>query len=223
VNVAFFDRIIVGVVADVRVRGLERTSEPQLYLPSGQVPDFGLISSPPKDLVVRAATPLAHLPAIRDIIRRADPEQPISHVRLLADVVNEQTAPRQVQLAVLGGFAATAVVLAAVGLYGLLAFAVSQRTREIGLRMALGATPVAMVALVMTRGTVLAATGTIVGAGAAYAAGRWMESLLAGVSPHDVRVFGAAIVLTAIIALAGTFLPAVRAAKVSPLTATRAE
>jgi predicted permease len=223
-NVAFFDRTIVGVAADVRVRGLERNSEPQVYLPSGQVPDFWLLNSPPKDLAVRiTGEPLAALPAIRDIIHRADPEQPISHIRLLSEVVNEQTAPRQVQLRVLGAFAAAAVLLAAVGLYGLLAFAVSQRTREIGLRMALGATPASMVALVMKRGSLLAATGAGVGVAAAYAAGRWMESLLAGVRPHDFVVFGFAVGLTVVIAVAGTLLPAVRAARVSPLTATRAE
>jgi predicted permease len=223
-NVAFFDRTIVGVAADVRVRGLERTSEPQVYLPSPQVPDFWLTNSPPKDLVVRTTgAPLASLPAIRDIIHRADPEQPISHVRLLSDVVDEQTAPRQVQLRVLGAFAAAAVLLAAVGLYGLLAFVVSQRTREIGLRMALGATPASMVALVIKRGSLLAVTGAVVGVAVAYAAARWMESLLAGVRPHDFVVFGLAVGLTVAIAVAGTLLPAVRASRVSPLTATRAE
>lgn len=223
-NLAFFDRTIVGVAADVRVRGLERASEPQVYLPSGQVPDFGLINSPPKDLVVRAASaPLGLLPSIRTIISRADPEQPISQVRLLSDVVAEQTGPRTTQVRVLAGFAGAAVLLAAVGVYGLLAFAVSQRTREIGLRMALGATPASMVALVVRRGAALAASGALAGVAVAYAAARWMESLLAGVSPHDVTVFAAAIGLTALIALCGTILPARRASRVSPLTATRAE
>jgi ABC-type antimicrobial peptide transport system permease subunit len=161
------------------------------------------------------------VPAIREIIARADPEQPISNVRLLEDVVSDQTASRATQVRVLVGFASAAVLLAGIGLYGLLAFAVSQRTREIGLRMALGATPASMVGLVVKRGIALAAIGAAVGAAAAYGAGRWMESILAGVSPHDVSVFGAAIALTALLAIAGTLLPALRASRVSPLAATR--
>ncbi|MDQ3169500.1 MAG: ABC transporter permease [Acidobacteriota bacterium] len=223
-NVAFNDRLIVGVAGDVRVRGLERESEPQVYMAAPQMRDFSLINSPPKDLVVRSAgSPTALVPALRDIMTRADPEQPISNVRLLEDVVADQTASRAAQVRVLVGFAAAAVLLAGIGLYGLLAFSVSQRTREIGLRMALGATPASMVGLVVKRGIALAAIGAVVGAAAAYGAGRWMESILAGVSPHDVAVFGAAIALTALLVIAGTLLPAMRASRVDPLTATRNE
>ncbi|MEX2272044.1 MAG: ABC transporter permease, partial [Vicinamibacterales bacterium] len=188
---------IAGVVGDIRVRGLERRSEPQIYFASQQVPDNAFINYPPKDLVVRADVPPASLlPAIRQIVQRADPEQPISNVRLLDDIVADQIAPRAVQARVLGGFAAVAMLLASVGLYGLLTFAVSRRMREIGLRMALGATPGAMIALVVKRGLMLAAAGLAVGVGAAYGAGRWMESLLAGVRPHDPAVFSAAVGLT---------------------------
>ena len=223
-NLAFFDRTIVGVAGDVRVRGLERMSEPQVYMPPAQVPDGGLVSAPPKDLAVRATVPAATLlPAIRQIIGRADPEQPISNVRMLEDLLGEQTAPRSTQVRVLAGFAGTAMLLAAIGLYGLLAFSVSRRVREIGLRMALGATPRGMVALVVKRGLALSATGVVIGAAAAYGAGRWMETLLAGVSPYDVRIFGLAIALTVTLALVGTLLPALRASRVSPLVATRAD
>lgn len=218
VNVAFFDRLIVGVAGDVRVRGLERDSEPQLYLPAPQVPDFGLLASPPKDLAIRASVPpLSLLPAVREIVGRADPEQPISNVGLLQDVLDEQTAPRATQLTVLGAFAIMAALLAAIGLYGMLAFAVGERMREIGLRMALGATPRMMIGFVLSRGLRLAAAGIVIGAALAYGAGRWMESILAGVSPRDASVFAAAIALTALLALAGTLLPALRAARVSPL------
>lgn len=218
VNVAFFDRLIVGVVGDVRVRGLERDSEPQFYLPAPQVPDFGLLASPPKDLAIRASVPpLSLLPALRDIVGRADAEQPISNVGLLQDLIDEQIAPRATQLAVLGAFAAMAALLAAIGLYGMLAFAVAERMREIGLRMALGATPRMMIGFVLSRGLRLAAAGIAIGAALAYAAGRWMESILAGVSPRDASVFAAAIALTALLALAGTLLPAIRASRVSPL------
>jgi putative ABC transport system permease protein len=221
-NVAFFDRTVVGVAGDVRVRGLERQSEPQVYLAPAQVPDGGLLSAPPKDLVVRASVPPATLlPAIRQIIARADPEQPISNVRMLDDVLTEQTAPRSTQLRVLGGFAAIAMLLASIGLYGLLAFAVSKRMREIGLRMALGATPIEMIRMIVMRGVILAGAGAAIGAAAAYGGGRSLEALLAGVSPHDPAVYAAAVAITLTLALIGTLLPAIRASRVSPLEATR--
>ena len=213
---------IVGVVGDIRVRGLERQSEPQVYFSSRQVPDNAFINYPPKELVVRADVPPASLlPGIRQIVQRADPEQPVSNVRMLDEIVGDQIAPRAVQARVLAGFAAVAMLLAAVGLYGLLAFAVSRRMREIGLRMALGATPRSMIGLVVKRGLTLAAIGVVAGSAAAYGAGLWMESLLAGVSPYDPVVFGPAIALTLLLASTGTLLPALRAARVSPLEATR--
>lgn len=223
-STVYRDRIftIVGVVGDIRVRGLERRSEPQIYFASQQVPDNAFINYPPKELVVRADVPPASLlPAIRQIVQRADPEQPISNVRLLDDIVEEQIAPRAVQARVLGGFAGVAMLLAAVGLYGLLAFSVSRRMREIGLRMALGATPRSMIALVLKRGLALALTGIAAGIAAAYGAGRWLETLLAGISPHDPAVFAAATGLTLVLALIGTLLPSLRAARVSPLEAAR--
>ena len=223
-SVVYRDRVftIVGVVGDIRVRGLERRSEPQVYFAAAQAPDNAFINYPPKELVVRAdVAPASLLPAVRQIVQRADPEQPISNVRLLEEIVDEQIAPRSVQALVLGGFASAAMLLSAVGLYGLLAFAVSQRLREIGLRMALGATPRAMIGLIMTRGFRLATVGVAAGAAAAYGAGRWMEGLLAGVSPHDPAVFGAAIAVTFGLVLAGTLLPALRASRISPLEAAR--
>ncbi len=167
--------------------------------------------------------PLTLLPAIREIIARADPEQPISSVRLLEEIVGEQTAPRATQVRVLAGFAGIAMLLASVGLYGLLAFAVSQRVREIGLRLALGATPHSVTALIVKRGIGLAAIGAAAGLAVAYAVGRWMESLLAGVSPHDLGIYAIATAVTIGCALFGTLLPAFRASRVSPLTATRTE
>jgi len=223
-QVASQGRSVVGVVGDVRVRGLETTSEPQVYLPYQQVADRSLIGYIPKALVVRSSMePGALLPALRGAVARADPEQPVSDVRTLSEIVDAETAPRSVQVRVLGSFAAVAVLLAGIGIHGLLAFAVSSRAQEIGVRVALGARPADVLALILREGLLLAAAGTVLGVALAYAAGRALEALLAGVSPRDAATFSAAVALAVVTTLAGSLLPALRAVRVDPLTAIRAE
>ena len=131
------------------------------------------------------------------------------------------TAPRVVQLRVLGAFAAAAFLLAAIGIHGLLAFTVSARSREIGVRIALGAKSRDILKMVLGRSALLAGMGVTIGAAAAYAAARSMQSLLAGVEPANVTVFAAAVGLSLLMAMAGSILPAWRAVRVDPLTATR--
>src|SRR5262249_40640336 len=151
------EREVIGVVADVRVRGLEQSSEPQIYISYQQVEDNAIIGYIPKDLVLRiSSAPAALLPAIRAAVAKADPQLPISSVRMLSEVVDADTAPRQVQLRVLGGFAMVAFLLAGIGIHGLLAFTVSQRAREIGVRMALGAEAGTIVRMVLKQGTLMA-------------------------------------------------------------------
>jgi ABC-type antimicrobial peptide transport system permease subunit len=155
---------VVGVVRDIKVRGLERTNEPQLYMAAAQAPsDLGGLYIP-KDLVIRASVQgETLLPAVRDVIRRVDPEQPISEVRLLSDVVADQTADRRAQLHVLSALAIVALLLTGVGIHGLLAFMVAQRSREIGVRLALGAEPARVARMIVGEAARLALLGGIQG------------------------------------------------------------
>jgi ABC-type antimicrobial peptide transport system permease subunit len=163
------------------------------------------------------------MPAVRAIIRKADPQLPIQNMRTLEDVVNLETAPRVVQLRVLGGFAAIALVLAAIGIHGLLAFTVAARSREIGVRIALGATARANMWMVIGRSTKLGIVGGTLGAVLAYAAARWIQALLFGVDPANPGVFAAAIGVALLMTLAGSVMPAWRAVRVDPIRATRSE
>jgi len=220
----FHDRTVVGVVGDVRVRGLEIPSEPQVYLPYQQVQDGWVVFYAPKDLVVRTTgNPASLTPAIRQIIRRLDPEQPVSDVRTMEDVVDLQTAARMTQVRVLGAFAAIAFVLAAIGIHGLLSFAVSQRIREIGVRMALGAASSDILSMILRNGVWVAAAGVVPGLALAYAAARSLEALLAGVEPGDLATFSSAAALCLVMTLVGSFLPALRAVRIDPMTAIRTE
>jgi predicted permease len=223
INVANFDRTVIGVVGEIRVRGLERNSEPQVYLSYKQAERVHPFYAP-KDLVVRSAGDAAALaPALRRIIKAADPAQPVSDVRLMNEIVEGETATRTVQVRVLGAFALVAFLLAAIGIHGLLAFAVSSRSQEIGVRIALGARPGDILSMILREGLLLAVAGIVIGAGLAYGAGRAMQSLLAGVNPADLATFGAAIALALVMTLVGSLLPAVRAVRIDPLNALRAD
>ena len=221
---ALQERTVVGVVGDIMVRGLEQTSEPQVYLPATQVPDSSIIFYAPKDLVVRAsADPAVLVAAIRDIIRRVDPEQPISNVRTMDEIVAEGTASRAVQVRLLGALAALALLLAGVGIHGLLSYTVSNRARELGVRMALGAQRRDILALVLGQGIRLAAGGVALGLALAYAAARAMAALLATVGPADAVTLSAVGALCLAMTVAGCFFPALRAARTDPMAALKAE
>jgi hypothetical protein len=234
------ERTIVGVVGEVRVRGLESRSEPQVYLAYQQQRDNSTVGYMPKDLVVKfdpAASAKASAPRQRDgedhmrmltapirrIVASVDPNQPIADIRPLAAIVDGETTARAVQVRVLAAFAGLACLLAAVGLHGLLAFVVSARAREFGIRLALGAEPREILSLVARRGLVLGIAGVAVGVVVAYLAGRWMESLLVGVGPTDAPALAIAVSVSIGMTLAGSLLPAIRAARISPTEAMRAE
>ena len=217
-------RTVVGIVGDVKVRGLERASEPQLYVPAGQVPDTAFANDDPKDLVIRySGATGALLPAVRAIVRAADPEQPISEVRTMEDVVAGETATRLAQLRVLGALAAIALLLSGVGVYGLLAYTVSQRSREIGVRLALGGEPAGVARMIVSQGMKLALAGLVPGVLGAYLVARGMRALLFGVAPADPATLLAAVGLVLVMTLAGSLLPVLRAVQVNPMLALKAE
>ena len=221
---AFFDRIIVGVVGDIRVRGLERNSEPQVYLPYQQIPDGWMTFYVPKDLVIRASgNPRLILPAVRRIIQKADPEQPISDIRTLSEIVQENTAPRSIQVRIIAVFAALAFLLAGLGIHGLLSFTVSTRSSEIAVRIALGAQPRNILRIVLQDSFLLASAGVVLGVALAYAAARAMQALLAGLSPADATTFIVASALCFLMTILGSLAPALRALRVDPIASIRAE
>jgi predicted permease len=221
-NFAHHDHEVIGVVGDIRARGLERTSEPQVYLSSQQDPDNTYYA--PKDLVIHSSQPPELLlRAIRQIVHAADPEQPISDVRTMEEVVAGETESRAIQMRVLVVFTGVAIVLAGLGIYGLLAFTVSMRQQEFGIRLALGAGQGDIFRMVLVQGARLAVAGLLPGLALAYIAARLMESLLAGVRPADALTFSTAAALCLITTLLGALFPALRAVRADPTAIMRAE
>ncbi|MEP6493709.1 MAG: ABC transporter permease [bacterium] len=221
---ALSDRMVVGVVGDVRHRGFEQTSEPQVYVPPKQVRPSVLTYYSPKDLAIRSSlSPSQLLPEVRRIVREADPLQPISNVQTMDEIVTSQTASRRAQLRVLGILAAIALLLASVGIHGLLSFAVSRRTQEIGVRVALGAERSGILAMFLREGLLLGLGGVVPGVAIAYVAGRGMEALLAGVHPADPLTVFAGVALCCLATLVGCLRPALRASRIDPIEALRAE
>jgi predicted permease len=218
------ERTVVGIVGDIRTRGLERPSEPQVYLPYRQVEDRGFIGYVPKELVVRTSvTPSSLVDPIRTIVRRIDPEQPVSNVSTLAAIVDGETAPRMTQLRLLSALAGIALLIAGIGIHGLLMYTVSRRSQELGVRRALGAPDGGIVALVLREGVVLAAAGIVIGVFLAYAAARGMSALLFGIRPGDPMTFAIACTICFLTVLGGCLRPAARAVRIDPMTALRAE
>jgi ABC-type antimicrobial peptide transport system permease subunit len=154
--------------------------------------------------------------AARDIVGRLDPNVPVYRIESLEEVIGTATSPTRLYLVVVGLFAATAALLAAVGLYGVMSQIVAQRTREIGIRMALGAKRDTIVGLVVRQGMQPAAIGLVIGIGAAIAFGRYLESVLFGVRPGDPIVFTAATMVMGGVALLAAAIPAFRASAVDP-------
>ena len=211
---------VVGVVGDVRQESLSAPAAPEIYYPYGQNP-FGWYSD--AALVVRHDRAWAGARSLARQVWALDGSVPAFDGRSMPEVLSAQLRWRRVQAILLCLFAATALVLATVGLYGVLGYLVAQRTREFGVRMALGADRPEVVKLVLREGLLLAAVGTALGLGAAWLLSRFLSAVLYGVRPADPTVFGATAVLVAGFALLACWLPARRATRVDPMIALRGD
>ncbi len=211
---------IVGIVADVRQVTLETLPQPQVYVPADQ--DDGR-SGRAISLIVRSTRNPASVAAdVRAAVQRLDPSLPVT-VETLDEVVSDSLKPRRFTMTVMTSFAAAALLLAALGIYGVLANAVAQQTQEIGVRVALGATSFDVVWMVLGRALALMAVGLAVGIAAALAVTRTMAGLLFDVQPTDAASFGGSIATLLLVAIAASLVPAWRAARVDPIIALRSE
>jgi putative ABC transport system permease protein len=209
---------IVGVVADTRRTGYEAAVRPETYLPQAQAPDVGLAL-----LVRTAGEPMALVPSLRAVLREIDPLVPLESVHPLDAEVAEMTAGRRLNTTLFAVFAAIAAILAAVGIYGVIAASVEQRTRELGVRLALGATGASILRMVLVEGLWLVCVGLALGMVASLALSGAMARLLYEVRPTDAATLTSIAALTLLVALVASLVPAVRALRVDPVTALRAE
>ncbi|HYV07733.1 MAG TPA: ABC transporter permease [Blastocatellia bacterium] len=213
---------IVGVVADIKQMGAEAPVKPEMYMPYQQAGDQPWYA--PRDLVIRASVPPMSLAsAVVSRVHELDPDQPVSNIRTMKEVLGEEFGQRETGTTLLGVFAGLAMLLSAIGLYGVLSYFVSQRIPEFGVRMALGAKQRDILWLVLKRGMGLVAVGLAIGVAASLALTRLMQSLLFEVSASDPGVFALIAALLAGVALAACAIPARRAAKVDPMIALRYE
>jgi predicted permease len=212
---------IAGVVGDVRQMRLNEAPRQEMYFPYWQAKDNWMV---PRDLSIRTSRdPLSLAGAVRQAVWSVDRDQPVSNVMTLDDLLDQEVAQRRVQAALLGSLAALALILACVGIYGVLSYLVTQRTQEIGIRVALGANATAVFRTVAGQGMALAAIGIGAGTAAALALSRLLASLLFGVEATDPITYAGAVIVFTAVALLACYFPARRAARVDPMVALRYE
>ena len=209
---------VIGVIADIREGALHRPSSPAMYVSFRQRPNDAM-----NVLVRTTGDPNAAVPALRRVVLGIDRDLPLTQVRTLADVLSNGVAGPRLSAALLGIFSLVALFLAAVGLYGVISFSVLQRTREIGIRAALGADSGDILRLVLGQGVVLVLAGLALGLGLALASGRIMANQLFGIAANDPGTFVGVAVLLGVVAMVAAALPAVRATRIDPLVALREE
>lgn len=209
---------VIGVVGDVRTL-VTNTPFQIVYLPYAQTPVF-----PPEDVVIRTKVdPLSLAPAVREVVRQVDKDQPVANLKTMEQVMSTAVSRQRFNLLLMGLFAALAIVMAAVGLYGVMAYTVAHHTREIGIRMALGAQPKAIFKLIIGHGLVLALIGVVLGVAGGFALTRLMTSFLFEVKATDPPTFVAVSLGSIVVAFFACYVPARRAMKVDPLVALRYE
>ena len=209
---------IVGVVADARRTGPVEPVRPYALLPHAQFTTRRL------QVMIRArGEPLALLPQVRAAVAAIDAAQPIASVRTLEETLGETVAPRRFLMVLLAIFGVAACVLAAIGIYGVMAYVVMRRTREIGVRIALGASPAGVQRLVIGQAMAQAGVGLVLGVGGALLLGGLIRSQLFGIAPSDPTTLGATVGVLVLVALLASWLPARRAAAVDPATAMRVD
>jgi len=209
---------IVGVVRDTKSAGLNADSDPAYYIPATQAPLQDMTI-----LVRSKGDPLALVPALRNAVWAIDPNQPIATINTMAKIVADSVAQPRLNMLLMGLFGSLALILAAVGIYGLLSYAVTQRTQEIGIRMALGAQFKDVLTLILKQGMILTLIGEAIGLMGAFALARLIRSLLFGVTPNDTMTFVSVSIVLTFIALLACYLPARRATKIDPLVSLRYE
>jgi putative ABC transport system permease protein len=209
---------IIGIARDVKSAGLKADTEPTYYVPAPQAPLVDMVA-----IVRTQDDPAAMVPALRRAVWAIDPNQPIASVKTLNEVVSDSVGPSRLNMILMGVFGGLALLLAAVGIYGLLSYAVTQRTHELGIRLALGAQAKDVLRLVLQQGMALAILGEAIGLLAALASTRLLKGLLFGVTPTDPLIFIAVFQLLALVAFIACYLPARRATRVDPLVALRWE
>jgi putative ABC transport system permease protein len=209
---------IVGVVRDVKSAGLKAPAEPAYYLPASQAP------LPDMTILVRTVNePTSLVPALRQTVLSIDPNQPIAEINTMEKIVSDSIAQPRLNVMLMSLFGGLALLLAMVGIYGLLSYAVTQRTQELGIRIALGAQVVDVLQLVLRQGMLLALIGEAIGLLGAFALTRLIRGLLFGVTPTDASIFIAVVGVLTMIALLACYIPARRATKIDPLKALRYE
>jgi predicted permease len=213
---------VVGVVGDIRQMGIEAPAKPEFYLPYGQVTYQQWFA--PAQLAVRTSVePASLVAAVRREVLAVDPEQPVANVQTMEEILGEESSQRRVGMTLLASFAGLALLLSSLGIYGVLSFFVAQHTQEIGVRLALGARPRSILALVLGKGMRLALLGLGLGLGGALLLTRLIESQLFGVSASDPLTYAGLALLLAVVALLACYLPARKATKVDPMVALRYE